>query len=261
MNNDFSLGVSVVSAKDRPRQIKNTLESFLAYTPENSYRLIWHHIIGHDETTNYLIEQNRIGKITHLFLHHFSEDWRWEGLHNTSALLLTQEIYCHDIKPIQWFMVCCDDMQFEPGWYEQTVETIKMYSDLNIGIWSPYRPPEHVGNYPPMERDGKKLWIYNSLAPRCCLMRVQHFFDCGMFHVHKQHTADWKLIMEMEKRQLGFAVIDGEKVKHVDWGYSPAHSPLKPDKEFQTDEEILKEHGGYRGDPHAIWPEEKRPDI
>lgn len=255
--NEASVGIVIGSARKMARQVKNCLESLLVNTQDVPYRLIWHHV-NHDEaTTNYLIEQYQQKKIPHLFLHQVEDDWWVVNNQNLAHHVYSLNMRPRGPLPVDWIVTVCGDMQFEPGWLSHTLAVVELFKDLPIGAWSPYRPPEHTGTHPPQERDGKFLWLYNSIAPRCMMIKRELFMQMGFYDPGVDGTADWKMVRQMKDLGLKFGVIGGNKVIHADWGYCPAHWGAGDYPEMMhSDEKQLQEYGGYRGDPGTHWPPE-----
>jgi len=255
-----NIGIVFQSAKNRLQAGQNTLESLYRHTTI-PFRIHWHHVIGDQNYTQYLLSQHHEGKIHHLFLHHPDDDHKFGAYTNWSSSIFAQAHSALGVPPIQWLITVCDDVEFQEGWLENALETIKIFHDLNIVLWSPYRPPEHDVLRPELKREGKSLWLTERMAPRCVMFENCKFQELGMYNVGVGSTSDWRLVSDILGKGLRLAIIGGYKVLHKDFGFSPAHRDV-PDPQFKnehTDDYLLRLHGGYYGEPGTSWPVSGRP--
>ena len=259
--NSANVGIVIQSAKDRLRQNKNCLESLLANT-DYPYRLIWSHVTHDPVVTGYLLNCFHDGKIQHLFLHRPEDDWTAMGCQNACAKVFSVDFSILGPHPPEWLILSTDDMEFQPGWLTHAMKTAEAFADVpNIGVWSIYRPPEHVWIPPAMKRGDYEILFYKSLAVRCVMIKLALWMEMGGWNMTVAYSADWRFIADLERRGLKMVVIGGEKVLHRDFGYLPAHGIRHAD-EICGDEKALAMFGGYRGAPGTTWPEElSRPSV
>ncbi|MBI4151524.1 hypothetical protein HY496_01020 [Candidatus Woesearchaeota archaeon] len=254
--NQSNVAIIIQSAQDRPRQLKMCVESLLANT-DREFRLIVNHVTHCAESTQYLLDKLGAGQLQHLFLHDPQNDWWPSGFANACASVFRIHYGPLGPPPPEWLVLSCDDMEFQSGWLSHSLNTIEAFKGLtNIGIWSPYRPPEHTFLPPMLEHNGYQALLYASIAPRCMMVKTDLFFELGCWPLHKAHTADWGFMAKLEERGLQKMVIGGYKVLHKDLGHAPAHGQKREDG-ISGDEVILGMYGGYRGEPGTTWPPEQ----
>ena len=253
--NQANVGIVIQSAQHRPQQLQMCIESLLANT-DQKFRLMVNHVTHSEASTQYLLNKLAAGQLQHLFLHDPHNDWWPSGFANACAAAFRINYSPLGPPPPEWLVLSCDDVEFQPGWLGHSLQTIAAFSELtNIGIYSPYRPPEHTFLPPALVKGEYSLLPYASIAPRCMMIKTELFFELGCWPLHKATTADWGFMVKLEERGLQKMVIGGYKVLHKDLGHAPSHGEKREDGR-NGDEVILEMYGGYRGEPGTTWPVE-----